>query len=999
MHCNKNCLAILILMVLISLVRMEAIAQNTTNKFDSLANNFMKPPINAKPYVWWHWMGSNFSKSGITKDLEAMKKMGIGGATIFNLSSAVQESHVPTLNNPWPNQTYRSPAYWAAITHAVAEAKRLGLEIGIHNTVGYSTTGGPWITEERAMKKLVWTKQIIFQNQTGNIVISKPAPVIDSTGWGRRSLPLVASTWYKDIAYLAIALKDSNRYENCIDITKNFDANGKLIAALPAGDWIVYRMGYAPTMSTPHPVPDEIMTTSLEADKMSQAQSEFHWNTVLQPMKEQFGKEFGAAFKHMLIDSYEAGYQNWTDDFRTEFIKRKSYDPLPWLLTFSSAVSFNASNNPEKRVRNTPEATARFDWDFKDVMAQLYYEKGWLTAKSILQKNNLKLQFEAYGGPFNTVSGSALADIPMAEFWTARKVTLNPEIAGAARAAGRRIVGAESFTSAPTNSQYNEDPAFLKPSAIGAYSLGINRLILHHWVHQPFGDQYQPGMGMGWWGTHFSRHQTWAEPGKAFFSFMAKTQVMLQYGEQVSDYLCLDKSTDEQADVISVSDFLQQPIAVTNGKIVFASGRKYPFLVLPAGNKILPEVLLKIEALVKKGAIIVGNKPVASYSLQNYPACDEAVKAISNRIWNENYTKSKQQVFNTKAEAVAFLSIEPDWKIEQADSTHLIKCIHRTGNNGDVYYVANTHKQLQQISLSFKQSNLQPELWNPEHGTISNAPVWQEANGRTFVQINLKDFESVFVVFRKKTSTSIHPISYTITQGNAIANVQYNHAKQIVISANAAATFAIKYADNSTKMASFKKPETTLLQGAWKVYFIPKLDAAFNLVFNELIDFSKHASDKVKYFAGTAIYQKSISINPKAIKAKTILDLGALNDIATVKVNGKTVGVLWYPPYTIDISSALHTGENNLEIEVTNNWANRLIGDEQEPADFEWGSDRGDRGHAMKAYPDWFIKQQPRPSKGRKAFTIWYYHRANSKLQPAGLVGPVQLITQDVIKL
>ncbi|OYY17107.1 MAG: hypothetical protein B7Y69_11035, partial [Sphingobacteriia bacterium 35-40-8] len=840
MYSKKSYFIILVLLLVNIILGKDAIAQKTTNKVDTLVNNFMKPPINAKPYVWWHWMGSNFSKSGITKDLEGMKKMGIGGATIFNLSSAVQESHVPTLNNPWPNQTYRSPAYWEAITHAVAEAKRLGLELGIHNTVGYSTTGGPWITEERAMKKLVWTKQIIFQNQSGNIVINKPAPVIDSIGWGRRSLPLLASTWYKDIAYLAIALKDSNRYDNCIDITKNFDAKGKLIVPLPTGDWIVYRIGYAPTMSTPHPVPDEIMTTSLEADKMSQVQSEFHWNTVLKPMKEQFGKEFGASFKHMLIDSYEAGYQNWTDDFRTEFIKRKSYDPLPWLLTFSSAVSFNTSNNPEKRVRNNPEATARFDWDYKDVIAQLYYEKGWLTAKSILQKSNLKLQFEAYGGPFNTVSGSALADIPMAEFWTVRKVTFNPDIAGAARAAGKRVVGAESFTSAPSYSQYNEDPAFLKPSAVGAYGLGINRLILHHWVHQPFDDKYQPGMGMGWWGTHFSRYQTWAEPGKAFFSFLAKTQVMLQYGEQVSDYLCLEKNTDEQADVISIPDFLQQTIEVSKGKIILASGRKYPFLMLPEGNRILPEVLGKIESLVKKGAIIVGNKPSASYSLKNYPACDEEVKTIANRLWNEYYTKSKQQVFNTKAEALAFLSIEPDWKIEQADSAHLVKCIHRTGNSGEVYYIANTHKQLQQITVSFKQTSLQPELWNPENGTISNAPVWYEANGRTFIQINLKDFESVFVVFRKKSNGSIHPVSYTIKEGKAIANVILNQTNQTVMSADAAATFAIKYSDNSTKIASFNKPEKTLLQGVWKVKFMPKLDTAFSLQFDELIDFSKH---------------------------------------------------------------------------------------------------------------------------------------------------------------
>jgi hypothetical protein len=86
-------------------------------------------------------MGPNFSKAGITKDLESMKAMGIGGATIFNITSAVQETHHPILNNPWPEQTYQSPAYWEAIKHAANEAKRLGLEIGLHNTAGYSTTG------------------------------------------------------------------------------------------------------------------------------------------------------------------------------------------------------------------------------------------------------------------------------------------------------------------------------------------------------------------------------------------------------------------------------------------------------------------------------------------------------------------------------------------------------------------------------------------------------------------------------------------------------------------------------------------------------------------------------------------------------------------------------------------------------------------------------------------------------------------------------------------
>ncbi|NJK93578.1 MAG: hypothetical protein HC905_00395 [Bacteroidales bacterium] len=121
---------------------------------DSLEQIFTNPPAILQPYVWWHWMGPNFSEEGITKDLEAMKDAGIGGATIFNLTSAVQESHAPTLNNPWPDKTYRGTEYWKAIRFAAAEAQRLGLEIGLHNTVGYSTTGGPWIDEKRSMQNL-----------------------------------------------------------------------------------------------------------------------------------------------------------------------------------------------------------------------------------------------------------------------------------------------------------------------------------------------------------------------------------------------------------------------------------------------------------------------------------------------------------------------------------------------------------------------------------------------------------------------------------------------------------------------------------------------------------------------------------------------------------------------------------------------------------------------------------------------------------------------------
>lgn len=973
--------------------KSQVLAQKNTIQRDSLEANFLNPPTSAKPYVWWHWMGSNFSKEGITKDLEAMKAMGVGGATIFNLSSAVQESHVPTLNNPWPEKVYRSSAYWDAMKHAAAEAKRLGLEIGLHNTVGYSTTGGPWITEERSMKKLVWRKVIVNSDNNTTITITKPDAVIDMQGYGRRGLPPLPSTWYKDIAYLALAIEDTAKFDKYQNFTSFFDTTGKLVKSLPAGEWVVYRIGYAPTMSTPHPVPDELMTMCLEADKMSVEQSLFHWNTVLDPVKKNLAPYLGNSFKHMLIDSYEAGNQNWTPNFREEFMKRKGYDPLPWLLSFTVTVA-NNTKSVESRIKNSQEQTARFDWDYKDVINQLYFENGWRIGKKMLNDSKLQLQFEAYGGPFNTQEGSALADIPMGEFWAGSNGSVNVQIVPSARAAGHTVVGAESFTGSPNVSQYTEDPAFLKPTAVGAFSGGINRLILHHWVHQPFDDKYQPGMGMGWWGTHFSRYQTWAEPGKAFFSWLGRTQAMLQYGEQKVDYLCLENAQNQVSDVISKNDFLTNEIKVVDGKIVLPSGRQYPFMVLPKSNKILPEVLAKIKQLVAYGAIIVGSKPSQSYSLQNFPNSDEQVVKTANELWGVGTQNQYGSgfVFTNVNDAFKKIGYKPDYTVEKADSVQFVKLAHRTGKNGDVYFVGNVGKKAQSILVSFKISGMQPELWQPESGSMMLAPVWKEENGRTFVQLSLQDYQAIFVVFRKAASKQDHATSI-IWQNNVEAKFGITKTNAPFVSTVTAAKAVVQYASGITKNIEIKAAETVPVKGDWTVRFLPKLDSTFTKTFTSLTDFSINSDKHIKYFAGTAIYKNQLPIPAAAFSGKKqlMLDLGSLNDIVSVKINGKDLGVLWYPPYVIDISSAAKLGINTLEISVTNNWANRLIGDEHEPADFEWGIDRGARGRAMKAYPDWFIKNQARPSKGRKTFSIWYYYQADSKLKPAGLTGPVVL--------
>ncbi len=979
----------------------NAVSINDKNSSVTIENDFVHPPSQARPLVYWFWMGSNFSKSGITKDLEAMKEMGIGGGIIVNLSSAVEESHVPTSNNPWPTQTYRSPAYWDAMKHAAAEAKRLGLEIGLHNTVGYSATGGPWVDEAKGMKKLVWRKAIIASDDIAT-TIAQPNPVIDSLSWGRRKFPRVASTWYKDIAYLGIPAADSNAYSTCENLTAYFDTTGMLKKSLPKGTWLVYRIGYAPTMVTPHPVPDELIGKTLEVDKMSTAYSQFHWNTVLNPLQENLRPYLGNSFKFMHIDSYEAHDQNWTENFREEFIKLKGYDPLPWLLTFSPTVA-NGNKGIKPHTRNNKIETSRFDWDYKDVVNRLYFKNGWNVAKSMINSKGLQFSWEPYSGPFETAEGAALADFTMGEFWTNSRSGISANVTAASRAAGKTIIGAEAFTSQPQFSKWTDDPAFLKPSGDAGFASGANRFVLHQWVHQPFDDKYQPGMDMGWWGTHFGRNQTWFKPGKAFIDYLTRCQALLQLGEQVADVLFVGK-LDGYGDLLSIHDFLTNSPKVVNEKVVLASGRTYSYIVIPGDGIMLPEMAKQIQQLVNQGAIIVSAKPSSSPSLQNFPICDSILKNIGSEVWGSSTYQQygKGYIFSTikdlKEHKSASLSLSPDYAVEKAEPKFVPKVVHRKQGDAHVFFIVNPTEKPQQFTMSFDVMGLQPELWQAKDASMMNAPIWQEKEKRTHVWLSLKGQQTIFVVFRKKPISTTHPLQ--IETANATWKVGLDANKKPVLFSDTIANAIITNASGKQTTIQSAAPVFTSLNNNWKVVFAPKLDSVFSIQMDTLVDFSKHTNLSIKYFAGTATYTKTLTISKDELKPlnKWILNLGVVNDIVVVFVNNKKVGTLWYPPFTIDVSNFLQQGSNEVKIEVTNNWVNRLIGDEQEPADFEWGSDRGDKGHAMKAYSDWFIKNQPRPSK-RKAFSIWYYNRKDSPLQPAGLVGPVALQKIEVTTL
>jgi len=959
--------------------------------------DFKNPPTKVKPYVWWHWMGPNFSKEGITKDLEAMKAAGIGGATIFNITSAVQESQQPTLNNPWPNQTYRSPAYFEAVKHAASEAARLGLEIGLHNTVGYSTTGGPWIDEEKNMQKVVWKQVDVEGGQKVSIDLPRPDPTMYS-GYGSSGKSFAL---YRDIAVLAIPADGLVDPEQVLDISSSL-TNDRLEWTAPAGKWRVMRFGYAPTGANPHPLPDDLIGKALEADKMSQEVSRYHWDQVIDPLKKSLGPLLGKGLTFFLIDSYEAGYQNWTLGFRVEFQKRKGYDPVPWLATLGKPVT-NDKGGKDRRVIGSEDMTARVEWDYRDMIETLYYENGWLPAVEKIHKAGCTLQFEPYSGPFNTVEAAALADLPMGEFWTGGKGGIDLAIPAAARAAGRTVVGAEAFTGPPKLSNWSETPAFLKLSGDGTYASGVNRLVLHHWVHQPFDDRYQPGMGMGWWGTHFSRFQTWFEPGKAFFQYLGRVQAMLQRGEASADYVSVG-SPQGEGDVIPWR-VLRSGVDVRDGKIILPSGRTYPFLSIPNSKFMLPDDVKRIGELLEKGGVIVASKPSRSPSLSGFPGCDEEVQSLAEKIWGKGRVpvrrvgRGKLYANGDLNAAIGDFKITPGAQVI-TEGGPAIRIPQRRDGKTALFFVTNPKNEPDAFTVSFRIDGRRPELWNAETGEIALAPVWRQTDGRTEVDLRLGAGKSIFVVFRDSPLPPDHAVSVDVQAGANKSgwDLAGLPAGGVRLSAPFPLTGDVTFASGRKETLKLDPQAPRQITTPWDVTLRSAVEEPRKISLPALASLSENTDPSVKYFSGTATYETTLTLTEADLaggKSPLPLSLGDVANLARVTLNGKDLGVKWHPPFEFDISSAAKAGANRLEIAVTNTWHNRLVGDEQFPADFEWGTDRGaDKGRAMKAYPDWFLKKQPRPEPGRKCFVVWYYHRKTTPLLPSGLIGPVTLTSE-----
>jgi hypothetical protein len=731
------------------------------------------------------------------------------------------------------------------------------------------------------------------------------------------------------------------------------------------------------------------------------------------------------------VDSWEVGYQNWTKSLPEEFKNRCGYDILPFLPAMTGRIIGNA------------EITERFLYDLRFTISELIAENYAGHMRELSNKHGIQFSMEAIDNtPFDEIRVAGQANLPQTEFWYRREseavgesgdcfrgvyrsYAWTPAMVSAAHIYGRKIIPSEAFT-ANSGENWLAHPALLKPQGDWAFCSGINRFIFHRYAMQPWVNR-KPGMTMSFWGLHYERTQTWWEETKPWHEYLTRCQYLLQKGLFVADLLYMQAEAApnrfmppgvDYANPIPpdppgynfdgcTADVVFNRISIKDGLIVLPDGMSYHAMVLPSpGDQVMAGVMTvklakKILELVNKGMVIVGPPPVKTPGLTNYPQCEDELKQIVDQLWGDTTSPGmrkvgKGHVFWGKSpqEVLSEMGIPQDFS---CGKTAPFRYIHRRAEDGsEIYFVSNKQNAEVESRCNFRVSKRRPEFYWPETGRIEKPAIYSVTNDTTSLPVRLSEFGSVFVVFPPNTWQEPDRIVKVTHNGATILNdigskIEVNRIdnKFEFLVSQAGQYTLLTDNNNVLKIEIAQLPEPIKIVGPWDVHFAPNWGAPPRIQFPELISWSDHADQGVRYFSGKATYRKKILISNDMLQKDRLLflDLGEVEVMAIVKLNGKVLGTLWKKPFRLDITQAVQPGENSLELTIVNLWPNRLIGDANLPEDCKWS----DRGELME-YPQWLLDGKPSPT-GRFTFSIIKVWSKDDALRNSGLIGPVMLHT------
>jgi hypothetical protein len=840
---------------------------------------------------------------------------------------------------PEPKMGFMSEEWQEMLNFSIKEAARVGLEVSVNLSVCAGSLKGPWPVGETSPKRMIWTATPLKGGAKFSNVLKKPEdrkhfwdvatlaikhdgkslkPMTDwinagdgpHDGWSGKKLGKSTD-------------KSARNVLKMVDLSSKVNAQGKLEWQVPEGQWSLLRFAYT-----------TIDGHEYDVDMMDPSAVEDHFNRMGKRIIDNAGPLAGKTLTHFYSVSWEGSVPTWTGKFEEYFQKYRNYSIRPWLPVLAGFY-----------VKDREE-TARFMKDYRLTRNDVFRDNFYGTMKKLCHENGLEWHSES-GGPWNRapeIFGEAdqmafLArnDFPQGEYWytgnTSRKGRqMSRPPAMTAHTYGMKIAAAEAFTHMTRH--WTPYPAILKHCGDESFVDGVNRLIWHTFTCSPKklglpGSEYFAG-------THINPNITWFEQSKPYITYLGRCQHLLQQGLFVAD-VCVftgdvpyqhwgrhttkwsPKATMELPsghgyDIFSTEVLLERA-KVKDGNIVLPDGMSYSLLVVDLDDSLVSlKALKKIEELKADGANIVfgDRKPVKAYGMGETTTADDlAVQRLAEKLWKDSPTLTQ---------SLKSLKLTSDF-----EGTY--EYIHRRDGDTDIYFVVGSGKS----DCTFRVNGKQPELWNPVTAEIEDAIGWKKsADGRTKLTLELPEHGSAFVIFRKEGTPK--PVQAPPEISGELA-----------------------------------------INGAWKVTFPPDRGAPAEAVFDPLMQWNDHKEFGIRHFSGTATYHKSFEVSATDVKKPAWLELGTVAALAQVKLNGKDLGIVWTAPWKIELTGVLKSGTNKLEIEVTNPWANRMVGDAALPPEQR------------------ITKSNMQYQKGKRTLKNFQGFASTDMLQPSGLKGPVRV--------
>lgn len=911
---------------------------------EALYRLFTTPLQQYQPGCFWWWFNGLVNKEGITRDLEEFRDKGIGEVLLINTKDGLGDAKMPQ------GAKFLSEEWSALYKHALQEAARLGITVGVNFSSGWCM-GGPWIKPEDSGRWYLQSRLSITGPQQFSGKLPLPGNrdgydnVFNPPGFKDYIDLPIEQLDYRDTAVVAFRVTDEERarirgeqktllpaktnhkdasnfikaqdvmkpvlqawqalpddapivVKDVIDLTKMMKADGHIEWNVPEGNWVILRTGHRMTGS-------KLMIAQAEAngysvDWLASKPVDIQFENLKKQIIEDAGTLKGKTLRFLHDDSFEDGFPNWTAAILEKFQHYRQYDPAPYLPVLNGYIVGSA------------EISDRFLHDYRKTVADCMADDHYAHFAKRCAEYGLQVSNEAAGPSrsgtmcMDGLKNLGRSDRPSGEFWLGLKHDEPGGLDEKQSYGVTRLEGGQNKVTKMTSSaahiygrktasaeaftsfrHWLDYPGNMKQATDRALCEGINHFLIHA-ITCTRPEDGKPGYEYGA-GTHFNPNVTWWSQSAPFLTYIGRCQYMLQQGMFVADVLYYNG--DVAPNIVDPKH--------TDPRL----GKGYDY-------DVCNEEVLLTRLSVKNGRLVLPDG--MSYRVLVLPDNDRMPVPVIQKI--QALVKAGATIIGPKPSA------DPGLHNYPACDAEVKRIADATWNKVQT-------KPVREVLL---QNNILPDFEHDGNGFIDFIHR-RDGDAEIYFIANRNDqaakVKAVFRVSNKQpqlwnpvTGEKMALTAWEASSGRTSIPLEFPPFGSMFIIfsgkpvAKKSASNFMTYTDRQT------------IEGAWDVHFDKQWGGPEKVVFNELEDWVTRPEEGIKYYSGTARYTKLFDLDAPP-SGKLFLDLGVVKNIARVKLNGKDLGIVWTHPWHVEISSVVKAKGNQLEVEVINLWPNRLIKD------------------------------------------------------------------------